>query len=414
MHRSCRAFALTGLAMTAALLAACSAPGGSGGTPTADSDDATSVEEVPDVPSEPVALNILDVAGNLKLTQPMIEAFAEANPDIVSSVTFEAAGSPDLVGTLKPQIESGNLQIDLVLSGTDAMSAGITENLWVPVVTDFGDRLPNMDNYTAGAVAMQELAEGYGVQTAYTPSGPLLWYNPDEVSADEAPTTPEEVLAWAAANPGKFGYPRPANSGPGRTWLQGLPYLLGDEDPYDPENGWDKTWAYLDELNQYIDNYPTGTGQAVSNMADGTWTMMPITMGWDVESRADGRAPAGLEVAQFAEYTWVSDSHYALMPRGLSPDKQSAILLLLNDLLTPEQNAKAYDNGYHYPGPVVAGATLELAPAESQQVIAEFGRDWYDDAIAAHDSAVPLPAAELVAAFDIWDRQIGAGKYEAS
>ena len=65
--------------------------------------------------------------------------------------------------------------------------------------------------------------------TTYYPSGPLLQYNPDVVS--DVPTTPEEVLAWAEANPGDFGYARPANSGPGRTWLMGLPYLLGDEDP---------------------------------------------------------------------------------------------------------------------------------------------------------------------------------------
>ena len=40
-------------------------------------------------------------------------------------------------------------------------------------------------------------------------------------------------------------YARPANSGPGRTLLMGLPYILGDKDPTDPVKGWDKTWAYL-------------------------------------------------------------------------------------------------------------------------------------------------------------------------
>ncbi len=29
----------------------------------------------------------------------------------------------------------------------------------------------------------------------------------------------------------------------------GLPYMLGDKDPKDPVNGWEKTWAYLKELN---------------------------------------------------------------------------------------------------------------------------------------------------------------------
>ena len=51
-------------------------------------------------------------------------------------------------------------------------------------------------------------------------------------------------------NPKKFIYARPANSGPGRTFLMGLPYLLGDTDPKDPIKGWDKTWSYLKELTR--------------------------------------------------------------------------------------------------------------------------------------------------------------------
>jgi putative spermidine/putrescine transport system substrate-binding protein len=395
------------------LLAACSAPA----TDTGGGDDApaaTDASEVPETPSEPVELNILDVAGNLKLTQGMIESFVEENPDVVSSVTFESGGAPDLVGTLKPQVDTGDLSIDLVLSGTDGMSAGISEDLWVPLVDEFGDRLSNMENYLPAAADMQELAEGYGVLNAYTPSGPMLQYNPDAVAESDVPTTPEELLAWAQANPGKFGYPRPANSGVGRTFLQGLPYMLGDSDPKDPENGWDKTWAYLKELGQYVDTYPTGTGQGVTNISDGTWSMWPMTMGWDIEPRADGRAPGDLEVAPFADFTWVSDSQYALMPRGLSADKQSAVLLLIQDMLTPEQNAKAFDNGYFYPGPAVEGATLDLAPQETQDVIAEFGRDWYDEAIESHDIVTPLDADALITAFDTWDREVGTGKVPTS
>ena len=46
-------------------------------------------------------------------------------------------------------------------------------------------------------------------------------------------------MAWCKAHPNRFIYARPANSGPGRTFLMGLPYLLGDKDPKDPVAGWD-------------------------------------------------------------------------------------------------------------------------------------------------------------------------------
>ena len=50
----------------------------------------------------------------------------------------------------------------------------------------------------------------------------------------------------------------------------GLPYLLGDKNPKDPVNGWDKTWAYLKELNGCIEYYPTGTGAVMKELGEGS------------------------------------------------------------------------------------------------------------------------------------------------
>jgi putative spermidine/putrescine transport system substrate-binding protein len=391
------------------LLGACSAP--SSGTPENAPAASAGGSDVPDKPSAPVTLNILDVAGNQKLTGPMVDKFVQEHPDIVSAVTWESAGAPDLVGTIKPQVESKNLSIDLVMTGTDGLSAGIAQNLWVPIVDDYGDRLTNMDNYLEPAAKMQELAAGFGVVTTYYPSGPLLQFDPAVVT--DVPKNPAELLAWAKANPGKFGYARPANSGPGRTFLMGLPYMLGDTDPSDPVNGWTKTWAYLKELGQTIDSYPTGTGQVVTNMADGTWSLIPTTTGWDINPRALAQEPATIEAAPFDDFTWVTDAHYAAIPVGQSADKVSAIVNLLQYMLTPETNAIAFDSGYFYPGPSIKGATLDKAPQASQDVIGEFGRDWYDALIEKMPKATPLPPAEMVKAFDLWDREVGSGKFEA-
>jgi putative spermidine/putrescine transport system substrate-binding protein len=394
------------VAVAALALTGCTAPN-SGAKPAPV---ATNASDVPAKPSAPVTLNILDVAGNQKLTGPMVDAFVQKNPDIISAVTWESAGAPDLVGTIKPQVDSGSLSVDLVMTGTDGLSAGIGQNLWVPLVKDYGDRVDNQKNYIEPAANMQKLAEGFGVVTTYYPSGPLLQYDPAVVK--DVPKNPEDLLKWAQANPGKFGYARPANSGPGRTFLQGLPYILGDSDPSDPEGGWDKTWAYLKELGATINNYPTGTGQVISNMADGTWSMIPTTTGWDINPRALAQEPKTIEAAPFDDFTWVTDAHYAVVPKGQTADKMSAILLLLQDMLTPETNAMAYDSGYFYPGPAVKGATLKKAPQASQDVIKEFGRDWYDDLIDKMPKATPLEPAQLVKAFDIWDREIGTGKFE--
>ncbi|MEO6826511.1 MAG: extracellular solute-binding protein [Microbacteriaceae bacterium] len=397
---------LSAVAVVALAITGCTAPN-SGNQKTS----AKSGEAIPSKPSAPVTLNILDVAGNQKLTAPMVDEFVKKHSDVISAVTWESAGAPDLVGTIKPQVDSGNISVDLVMTGTDGLSAGIGQKLWIPLVKDYGDRLSNMKNYIEPAQKMQGLADDFGVVTTYYPSGPLLQYNPDIVK--KVPTNPQELLDWAKANPGKFGYARPANSGPGRTFMMGLPYILGDTDPTDPVKGWDKTWAYLKDIGQYVNNYPTGTGQVISNMADASWGLIPTTTGWDINPRALDQEPNTIKAAAFDKFTWVTDAHYAVVPKGQSADKLSAILLLLQYMLTPDINAMAYDAGYFYPGPSIKGATLDKAPQASQDIIAKFGRDWFDPLIEKMPKVTPLTPDKLVKAFDIWDREVGAGKFTA-
>ena len=381
---------------------------GACGAPSTDSSQEEPTGAVPDAPSEPVTLNILDVAGNLQLTQGMIDSFVEENPDVVSDVTFETSPSPEMAGKVKAQQDAGRVNIDLVLTGNDGLAAGVEQDLFIELLPEFADRLTGMDNYLEPAAAMQELAQGYGVVVTYYPSGPLIEYDPARVP--DPPTSAEELLEYARQNPGTVQYARPANSGPGRTLLMGLPYILGDSDPKDPVNGWDKTWAYLAELDQYVEYYPTGTTATMTNLANGSAQIIASTTGWDINPRALGTVPAGFEVGALDGFTWVTDSHYAVIPKGVSEDKQSAVIALIEWMLTPEQQAKAYDAGYFYPGPAIEGVTVDMAPEESQQVIEEFGREEYAALIEDNPKVTPLDAAALVTAFDTWDREIGGDK----
>jgi putative spermidine/putrescine transport system substrate-binding protein len=391
-------------AVTAAallLLTACSAP--DSGSSAGDNDG-----EVPAKPGEAVTLNILDVAGNLQLTQPMIDDFVSRNPGVVSRVTYSKSPAPELVGKVKAQQNANRVDIDVVLTGVDGLSAGIEQGLWNPLLTKYADRLPGVRNYLPGAAAMQKLAGDSGVTVSYYPSGPLIEFLPAKVP--NPPKSAAELLAYAKANPGAVQYARPSNSGPGRTFLMGLPYLLGDADPQDPVAGWDKTWAYLAELNKYVTLYPSGTGETMKNLANGSAKIIASTTGWDINPRVLGTVPKEAAIGTLEGFHWVTDAHYAVVPKGVSTDKQAAILLLLADMLTKEQQAKAYDKGYFYPGPAVQGVDLAMAPAESRAAIEEFGRPEYAELIAGHPLEVPLGSKALVAAFDRWDREIGGAK----
>jgi putative spermidine/putrescine transport system substrate-binding protein len=361
----------------------------------------------PPLPSAPVSLNVIDVGGQLQLVQRALESFAKDNPKLVSHINFSQAPAPELPGKIKAQQSAGQVDIDLVLTGTDALSAGISQNLWLPVVTDYASALPDLQAiYQPGAWKMQGLALGQGVCTVFCPAGPLLEYMPDAVK--KVPTTTDELLDWTKQNPKRFIYARPANSGPGRTWLQGLPYLLGDKDPKDPKDGWDKTWAYLSAIGKNIEYYPTGTAAVMKEMGEGSRDMMVTMTGWDINPRALGVVPKEAEVGVLKGFHWVTDGQYFCIPKGVSNDKLAVLLAMTSYMLTKPAQATTYDKGFFYPGPAVAGVTLDMAPPDSQAIIKEYGRPFYAKLIADTPTETPLPADKLVYAFQRWDQQIGA------
>ncbi|MEU2429237.1 extracellular solute-binding protein [Streptomyces sp. NPDC007861] len=390
--------ALAGLLLALAA-AGCGAPDAGGG---AAKDKGP--QQVPARPGEPVVLDILDVAGNLQLTQGMIDAFVAEHPDIISKVTYSKAPAPDLAGKIKAQQQAGRVQIDLVLTGTDGLAAGISQKLWSSM--DAHRAFLGTPDYLEPAAEMQKLAQGQGTAVVYYPSGPLIEYNPDKVK--NPPRTPAELLAWAKANPKRFQYADPANSGPGRTWLMGLPYLLGDKDPSSPAS-WDKTWAYLKELDKYVDVYGSGTTETMKNLASGQTDMIMSTTGWYINPRALGTVPKKMKAGHFDNMTWVTDAQYAVVPKGVDADTMSAALNLVKWMLTPEQQAKAYDDGYFYPGPAIKNVPLAMAPEKSRRTLEEYGVPEFDQWIERFPKKPSLPAEAQVEAFDLWNREVAGG-----
>ena len=361
----------------------------------------------PQLPSSPVSLNIIDVAGNLQLTQPAFEDYRKANPKLVSAINFTKATAPELPGKLKAQQAAGRLDSDMVLTGNDALAAGIAQDLWIRMYPDYAAKLPDLNAILLpGALKMQALAQNQGVCVSFCPGGPLLEYMPDMVKTP--PKTSDELLAWAAAHKGQFIYARPANSGPGRAFLMGLPYILGDKDPMDPDKGWDKTWAYLRQLGKNIEYYPAGTGALMKELGEGSRSMTVTMTGWDINPRALGVVPKEAKIGTLAGFHFVTDGHYMAVPKGVSNERLAVLLNLMSFMLTPKAQAYAWDLGYFYPGPSVKNVPLSMAPPASQKAIQEYGRPEYATLLADTPQDPPLPAEKMVYAFQRWDQQIGA------
>ena len=360
-------------------------------------------------PKSPLAITVVDVAGNLALTQKAFDSYRQAKPEMVSRFTFSKAPAPELPAKLRAQQSANRVDIDLVLTGTDALAAGIDGKIWMPLYPDHAGSLPNLQSILLEpAWNMQSLAQNQAAVINYYPSGPLLEYMPDQVKTP--PSTAADLLAYTKSKPNRFMYARPANSGPGRTFLMGLPYILGDSDPKDPIKGWDKTWAYLQELDAGIEYYPTGTGATMKELGEGSRDIIVSTTGWDINPRALGIVPKEAKIATLAGFHWVIDAQYAAIPKGLEPERVAVLLDIISYLLMPAQQAFAYDDGYFYPGPAVKDVPLSMAPESSRKVIGEFGRPEYDALIASVPKEMPLDADKMVMAFRRWDEQIGAKK----
>lgn len=366
--------------------------------------------KTPALPSAPVVITVMDVGGALALIQSAFEEYAKTYPERASRIIFTKAPVTELAGKLKAQQSAGRVDIDIVLTGSDGLAAGLANETWLKILPDFADKFPGIEeNYEPAALALHKAqGDGYGVVVNYYPSGPLIEYDPERVK--KVPTSAEELLAYAKENPGRFMYARPTNSGPGRTFMMGLPYILGDKDPQDPVNGWDKTWAYLADLGQYIDYYPAGTGATMKEFGEGSRDIIISTTGWDINPRALGIVPETAKIGTLKGFHWVSDAFFMCMPKGIADDKAAVILDLMAFLLTPKAQAYSYDEGYLYPGPAVKNVPLSMAPQHSQDVIKQFGREEYAGLIANNPIELPLKPDKMVIAFRKWDELVGSKK----
>ena len=163
-------------------------------------------------------------------------------------------------------------------------------------------------------------------------------------------------------------------------------------------------------MDKGIEYYPTGTAAVMKELGDGSRDMIVSTTGWDINPRVLGIVPKEVKVAALQGFHWVVDAQYMYVPKGVEGERLDVLLDLMSFMLQKPQQAMAYDEGYFYPGPAVKDVPLSMAPAESQQAIAEYGRPEYAAMIDNNPKEIPLDPDAIVYAFRRWDEQIGSRK----
>ncbi|MEV8230239.1 extracellular solute-binding protein [Streptomyces sp. NPDC079167] len=386
-------------ALAAASLTACGAPG---------SESSSSKPTEPKKPSKPITLTVLDGSGDLAGGgKEAIDAFVKANPDLVSGVTYQTAASTDVAGKIKAQQSGGDVDISLVLGGPDVLGAAQQQKLLIKQLPDQSKAFDLAAIQDEPRKAQQDSAGGYGILVNYDTNGPFIDYNASEVTESKAPTTPDELLAWAKSHKGKFSYAQPAASGSGRAFIQALPYMLGDKDPSDPGKGWDKTWKYLEELGRYVSSYPASSTLLAQQFGAGQLDVIPTIIAHDVSNRKSGTWPEDTGIALFDKQNWISDGHFALVPKGISPETYYVVLELQSYMLQREAQQKRLTTG------VLTTAnknvTTDNSGATVKTFVGKWGRpDFYAKALNTGEVRLPLTPEKMQEAFDLWQRNVGS------
>jgi putative spermidine/putrescine transport system substrate-binding protein len=353
---------------------------------------------------QPITLSIIDVAGDLASVQVILDNYKKAFPNKVKDIRIQRAPAPELPAKIKAQQDAGRVDINLILTGQDAGSVLGANNQLIKLFPTY-DKLFPKDELNEEGKALQDEGEGFLLPSVVNAGGPVFIYNPKKVQ--KPPKTADEFLAWAKANPGKFIYARPANSGPGRSVLAGIPWILKDKNPKDPEKGWDKAWAYLKELGKYIEYYPTGTLFTLREFANEQRWIIAGIMEWDMKPRAEGVIPPDAKITILENTTFVIDGHYWAIPKGVPQNEIEVILDVMKFMRRVDQQVLTYKA---FIGPTIKAATLDKAPADLQKYVKEFWRPEYDQIGKTWKSTAQLPLKPLTYAMDRWDREVGAAQ----
>ena len=353
---------------------------------------------------QPITISIIDNGGDLASTGVIIENYKKANPNKVKEIKISRGPAPETPAKIKAQQDAGRADINLVLTGQDAGSVLAANKQLVQLFPQYDKMFPK-DELNEAAKVLQDEGGGYLIPTVVNAGGPVFVYNPKRVP--NPPKTAADLLNWAKANPKRFLYARPANSGPGRSIMCGLSFILGDKAPMDPEKGWDKAWAFMKELGQHMEYYPTGTLFTLREFAQEQRWMIAGIMEWDMKPRAEGVIPPESKITVLDNTTFIIDGHYWGIPKGVPQNEVEVILDMMKFMRRVDQQVLTYKA---FIGPTIKAATLDRAPADIRDYVKEFWRPEYDQIGPGkkYKMASQLPFKELTYAMDRWDREIGA------
>lgn len=288
-----------------------------------------------------------DEQGNAYVNDVLVPAAAE------QGVTLEQvpiADTPDALNRILSEVQAGETdgEVDLVWVNGNNFGTGKEAGAWECGWTDL---LPNMAlTDPADPLLLDDFGTPVdGCEAPWHKAQFTFVYNSDTVT--DVPSTLDELLDWARANPGLFTYPAPPDF-TGSVFVREVLYSVsgGYENvplAYSEEAFEELTPALYDELTDLApslwrggETYPQNSNELNELFANGevdfTMTYGPATL---TELVADGTYPAGTQVLTLDEGTVGNASFLGLA--STSGSKAGAMVVANLALSVEQQVAKA-------------------------------------------------------------------------
>lgn len=299
--------------------------------------------------------------------------------------TVEAVNK--IVGEVQAGLTSGG-SIDLIwINGENFRTMKQGNLLFGP----FRDKLPSSEFYdqTNPAVTSDFGLPIEGYSAPYTGSYYVMAM--DTARVNQAPTTYQELLEWAKANPGRFAYVAPPAFDGSRFLLTTLYAVTGGYEQYAGEEFNPELWEqnsgqvfeFLNELEPYLwrqgETYPPTQTRLAELFANGEIWMMPVFISQVAEGLSAGRFPETTRAFTISGAS-LNDPSFTAIPVNAS--NPAGAMVLANLLSSPEGQLEKFKPNVWGDPPLLE---VQKLPPDLQQQFA------------AVESAYGIPLKELTA-----------------